>query len=381
MQQRFTIIGAGIAGLTAAIALRQKGLEPQVFEAAPHLRPVGAGLGLAANAIRALKALGIEKDILARGRFLEGLGFYDQRQRLISRLDTGKISRAIGEDNFTIHRADLHEQLISQLGGSPPVLNKPLENVERQGTKLLLKFKDGSAHETDYLIAADGIHSAVRRQLLPDVKPRYAGYTCWRAVVNDAAGDAGEAEEYWGPAGRFGFVPLQPGRVYWFACINAPQNDPAMKNMTAAGLLNIFRHYPPKVRAILEKTGDQPLIWGDILDIAPIRRFAYDNILLIGDAAHATTPNMGQGACQAIEDAVILAAEVARHNDPCQAFAAFEKRRRPRTRDIVKRSKMLGNMAQLENAALISLRNALMRLVPESAGRRQLKKLYEVDLF
>ncbi|MGE7776864.1 FAD-dependent monooxygenase [Chitinophaga sp. NPDC101104] len=408
MQKRFTIIGGGIAGLTAAIALRQRGIDPVIFEAAPELRPVGAGIGLGANAIRALAALGIEKGIVAKGQFLDGLSFRTDKDSLLTHADTTRVSRAYGQDNFVIHRADLHEQLLSHLDPSMIFTGKALESLEispaatpgfpgsPQGitanapaageaanplqSPIRLHFRDGSEHETDYLIAADGIHSAVRRAILPEVVPRYAGYTCWRCVVPEGATIAREVEEILGRAGRFGIIPLPNGRVYWFACINAPAQDARMKAMTTAGLSEIFAGYPQRVQTLLKASEGLPLIWGDIADLPTTHRFHHGNIVLTGDAAHATTPNMGQGACQAIEDAVVLAAELSRHTDPQDAFRAYENRRLARTRMIIRRSRTLGIMAQLQNPVLIGLRNAVFRCTPAAVFRRQLKILYSVDL-
>ncbi|WP_126246885.1 FAD-dependent monooxygenase [Chitinophaga rhizosphaerae] len=408
MKKRFTIIGGGIAGLTAAIALRQRGIDPLIFEAAPELKPVGAGIGLGANAIRALALLGIEKGIVAKGQFLDGLSFRTEKDSLLTHADTARVSRAFGQDNFVIHRADLHEQLLSHLDPSRIFTGKMLHsltiadatnprrpisspgvtgNIPGPGesshafqSPIHLTFHDGSQHETDYLIAADGIHSAVRRAILPDVQPRYAGYTCWRCVVPEGTAIAREVEEILGRAGRFGIIPLPGKRVYWFACINAPAQDARMKVMTTAELSKIFAGYPERVQALLKASEGLPLIWGDIADLPTTHRFHHGPIVLIGDAAHATTPNMGQGACQAIEDAVILAAELSRNTDPQDAFRAFDNRRQERTRMIIRRSRALGNMAQLQNPVLIGLRNAVFRCTPTAVFRRQLKILYSVDL-
>lgn len=382
MEATFTIIGGGIAGLTAAIALRRQGIEPLVFEAAPELHPVGAGLGLAANAIRALALLGVEKEILAKGRFLEGMAFRTDKDALLIRMDTATLTQRAGQDNFCIHRGDLHEGLLHHLDRSRIFTGKALESVVQEGRRLKLRFRDGSEHLTDYLIGADGIHSAVRRVVLPDVHPRYAGYTCWRCVVPGSLPEGRqEVEEILGPAGRFGIVPLTGNRTYWFACVNAPRRDPGMQHADAAALARIFAGYPARVLDLLKASEGLPLIWGDITDLPTGHRYDHGNIVLIGDAAHATTPNMGQGACQAIEDAVILAAEIGRHrNDPAEAFRRFTDRRLERTRMVVRRSRMMGQLAQWRHPVLRTLRNMLFRLTPQTVFRRQLEALYNVDL-
>lgn len=377
--KQFTILGGGIAGLTAAIALKRLGIRAEVFEAAPVIKPVGAGLVLAANAIKGYVKLGIAEKIIARGRLLPTLSILDARGRRIAHADANAIAQKYGLHNFAIHRPELHEALLAELDPEQVHVSKSALRVEQNGDKATLYFQDGSSHETDYLIVADGIHSPIRRQLVPGSTPRYAGYTCWRGVIDNPGLNLTGATETWGREGRFGIVPLAGDKIYWFACVNAPQNDPAMRAVGTADLERIFQKFHDPVPAILRHTPDENLLWNDIIDLKPIPRFAFGNIVLIGDAAHATTPNMGQGACQAIEDAVILVDELALHDDPALAFAAFESRRLKRTHYIVNNSWTLGKIAQWSNPLLVSLRNSLFRLIPESANERQLKTVLEVD--
>lgn len=380
--KQYTILGGGIAGLTAAIALNQKGIHPTVFEAAADIKPLGAGLLLAANAVKGYEHLGIAEKIVARGHALPTFSILDQRGRVITTADAAKIGRQYGLHNFAIHRADLHDALLAELKPHQVQTGKRAVRIEKQpDDSIEVHFADGSTHRTDYLVVAEGIHSAVRRQLLPDSEPRYAGYTCWRAVIEAPSALAGlsEASETWGTNGRFGIVPLAGGKIYWFACVNASQNDPSMRGAKVADLQRFFQKFHPSVKTILENTRDADLIWNDIIDLKPIGKFAFEHIVLIGDAAHATTPNMGQGACQAIEDAVILAEELGKNADPAAAFEAFEKRRLARTHFIVNNSWRLGKIAQLSQPWLVVLRNALFRLVPERVNEQQLKALLKVD--
>lgn len=377
--KQYTILGGGIAGLTAAIALRRMGIRALVFEAAPVIRPAGAGLALAANAIKGYVKLGIAEKIIARGRLLPTFSILDDAGRRITQADAAAIGRKYGVHNFAIHRPDLHEALLAELEPEQIHVNKCALRVEQADEKVTLHFQDGSTHETDYLIVADGIHSPVRRQLLPGSEPRYAGYTCWRAVIDNPDLALDGATETWGAAGRFGIVPLAGNKIYWFACVNAPQNDPNMRAARVPDLQRIFQKFHHPVPAILQHTPDTSLLWNDIIDLKPIQRFAFGNVVLIGDAAHATTPNMGQGACQAIEDAVVLADELARCTSPELAFAAFERRRLKRTHFIVNNSWQLGKIAQWSNPWLVSVRNTLFRLIPESVNERQLKNVLEVD--
>lgn len=377
--KRFTIIGGGIAGLTTAIALNKAGIETLIFEAAPEIKAIGAGLVLAANAIKAFQKLGISEEIVTYGRLLPSFSVYNQKGELITRTDSRVISKKNGMDNFTIHRSKLHALLLSKLSADKIQTNKRAIDIEQKGNSIMIKFQDGTSYETDFLIVADGIHSSIRKKLLPDSHPRYSGYTCWRAVIDNTSLKIDESSETWGGKGRFGIVPLAENKIYWFACINANQNDMRMKQFTINDLKNLFVAYHNPIAEILKETKDENLIWNDIIDLKPIRQYAFKNIVLIGDAAHATTPNLGQGACQAIEDAVILADEIKGDADIAKAFRSFEKRRLKRTHYIVNTSWKIGKVAQLENNILIAIRNFLFGQLPASFNKKQFKRLYEVD--
>ncbi len=374
-----TILGGGIAGLSTAIALQNAGIETLVFEAAPEIKAVGAGLGLGANAIKAFKVLGIAEEVMSKGRFLPSFTVYNQKGKVIAKTDSVSVSKKYGLDNFTIHRADLHALLLSKISPGSIQTNIRLERIQQKENTIILHFLDGTVHETDYLIAAEGIHSVVRKYFLPETKPRYAGYTCWRAVIDNSNLQLNECSETWGSKGRFGIVPLAGNKIYWFACVNTVANNLAMKNYTVQDLLKQFACYHHPVEAILKETKNENLIWGDINDIKPINRYAFNNILLIGDAAHATTPNLGQGACQAVEDAVILAAEIKHNHDITTAFKKFEKRRLKRTHWIVNTSWRIGKIAQLENKFLSRCRNIFFRNLPKKVNEKQLTKIYTTD--
>jgi 2-polyprenyl-6-methoxyphenol hydroxylase-like FAD-dependent oxidoreductase len=376
---QFTIIGAGIAGLTTALALRQIGLEPTIFEAAPTLKPLGAGLGLAANAIKAFVKLGIAQPIMGVGRLLDAFAILDQQGRVITRTDSRIIGQKYGVDNFTIHRAALHQELLKHLHDTPIVTGKRAIRISKIDQRVLIHFNDDTEQWTDYLIVADGIHSRIRQQLVPDSPPRYAGYTCWRSVIDSSGLNLTETTETWGPNGRFGLVPLADNSLYWFACINAEPTDPQMRQFTVSDLLGLYGDYHAPIPQVLARTNPENLLWNDIFDLKPLPHYAFDTIVLIGDAAHATTPNMGQGACQAIEDAVVLADELKTGGLVTDAFKRFESRRLKRTRYITENSRRIGQVAQMQHPLLTWLRNSVFRLLPPSVNEQQLKRIYQVD--
>jgi 2-polyprenyl-6-methoxyphenol hydroxylase-like FAD-dependent oxidoreductase len=378
----FAIVGGGIGGLALAIAMQRNGYNVNVFENATEIRPLGAGLVLAANAMKALSSIGISDDVLAKGKVLRRLMIKSKEGKTLTLTDSEKITERFGMiNNFTIHRADLHDVLIKHLAPDTLHLGKGCATFEQTDAGVKLFFHDGTTTKVDYLIACDGIHSVFRKKLLPGSQIRYAGYTCWRAVIDDVPSDFNfdETVETWGAGCRFGIVPLTQKRVYWFACLNAKANDPVMRASRVKDLLRHFAEFHDPVVQLLLRTRDEQLIWSDINDIAPIRRFAFGNISLMGDAAHATTPNMGQGACMALEDAAVMANCIEEYHTVEEAFKQFERKRIERTTKIVNTSWTLGKVAQFENPLLTSLRNTAIRFTPQSVAERQFKFLYEIS--
>jgi 2-polyprenyl-6-methoxyphenol hydroxylase-like FAD-dependent oxidoreductase len=375
------IIGGGIAGLTTAIALEKAGYSVSILEAAPTIKPLGAGLVLAANAMKSLAKIGIAEKVIAQGHQLDHYLLLTQAGQVLSKIDNRVLSQKYGVNNFAIHRGALHEVLLYELTTATIHTGKRAIGIEQDEQSVSIRLQDGSTHQADYVIVSDGIHSAIRQQLVPGSQSRYAGYTCWRAVVKNPGLSIHNTSETWGARGRVGVVPLKDNLVYYFICINAAANDLQMKQMRATELHNRFADYHDPIPQLLAATTDDQLLWNDIIDFAPIKRFAFERVLLLGDAAHATTPNMGQGACQAIEDAAVLldVLEKQPHDDLKTAFAHFERRRILRTTMIVNRSWQLGRMAQWEQPGWISVRNFAMRCVPDRVNQQQLAAIYETD--
>lgn len=378
---RIAIIGGGIAGLSSAVALRKLGFRPTIFETAPEIKALGAGLALAANAIKALERIGIAEKIIPAGQLLDRFSILDQSGLPITVADNRMLSKRYGVNNFAIHRSELHRILLQATGDLDIFTGKKATGVQQDEHGVKVFFQDGTQFDADLVLVADGIHSSIRKQLSPDSAPRYAGYTCWRAVIQNPGIELAGSSETWAAAGRFGIVPLKHQQIYWFLCINAPQNDPTMRAVKVEDLAQRFAAFHEPIPQILKATRNDQLIHNDIIDLAPVKRFAYDRVLLLGDAAHATTPNMGQGACQAIEDAAVLLDQWEKTPDalPEDIFRAFEQRRLKRTHSIVNRSWSLGKIAQWSNPLAITLRNGLFRRIPASMNERQLEEMYRVD--
>jgi 2-polyprenyl-6-methoxyphenol hydroxylase-like FAD-dependent oxidoreductase len=381
-KKSFAIVGAGIGGLTLAIALHRKGLNVNVFENAPAIKPLGAGLTLAGNAVKALMEIGIGDSVLREGKVMKTILIKNAKGTTLASTNAEKLTQKYKTiNNFAIHRGDLHRVLLKEFPSANITLDKGCVDIRKNNSEMVLTFSDGTQASADYVIACDGIHSVIRKKYLPKSTTRYAGYTCWRAVIDHIPPSVNleETVEYWGHGSRFGIVPLTNNRLYWFACLNAPQGNHIMRKFSIDDLLVHFGTYETPVVDILKGTRNEQLIWGDILDIAPIKRFVFDNVVLLGDAAHATTPNLGQGACMAIEDAAVLSNCLEDYDSVEEAFRQFERKRITRTTKIVNASRNVGKIAQLENLILVALRNAAVRLTPDSVAEKQMKFLMDVS--
>ena len=375
------IIGGGIGGLCAGIALQLAGIEVTVYEAAPELKPVGAGVGLAANAMQGLQRLGVAEAVIAHGEQLEALVIFDENRSVISNFNTLPLSDRYGVNNFVIHRAALHNVLHGYLPKGTVELNKRCTGIKQVHDQVEVRFSDDTCALADLVVGADGINSVIRQQLFPQSKPRYAGYTCWRGVVENpgVSIDTKISAEMWAPQGRVGMAPLPHNTIYWYACMNAKPNDPAMRDTTPEQLAAHFSNVYEPVATVLAATKPEQMIWNDIADLEPLKQFAFGKVVLLGDAAHATTPNMGQGACQAIEDAVVLKQCLQQEPSIAAALRQYEKRRLARTAKVVRMSRLLGAVSQWQNPLLIGLRNTAFRLTPDFITQKQMEALYQVD--
>lgn len=379
ISSKHLIVGGGIAGLTAAIALKKKGFQVLVVEGTSTIKPVGAGLSLAANAMKALKHIGIANEVIKEGRKLTSFSLYNASGKLLKKGDTDPENSKHGISNFTIHRADLHRVLLSFLDPEEVILGKRSNSITKSENGYAISFEDGSIINCEHLIIAEGINSLLRKHFDEKATLRFAGYTCWRGIANAEKLNLEETSETWGKEGRFGIVPLAHDLVYWFACKNASEPSSIYKNFTLNDIQENFNAFHSNVQLVLANTKEEDVIWNDISDLAPIDKYAFDNAVLIGDAAHATTPNLGQGACMAIEDAAILAECTHRNPDFNSAILEFEQLRIKRTQSIVEKSWKLGLIAQWENPIAMQLRNFGFKLLPQKSYQKQLESLYDIE--
>ncbi len=372
------MVGGGIGGLSAAIALRRAGVEATVFERAGELREIGAGISLWANAMKALKKIGLYDAVRVAGRPLRPGGeLRSSNGEVFHEVSAAAMEESFGDVTVALHRADLQEALLGALDEDAVRLGADFRCFEQDEKGVVARFADGWEERGDLLVGADGLRSVVRARLLGDGPPRYAGYMAWRGVVeledDPLPGRAGF--EAWGRGERFGLVKLGRGRAYWFATKNAPEEEEG-----AAGrkeeLLVRFGGWHEPIPAVVKATGESDIHYDGVYYREPVKRWGEGRATLLGDAAHPMTPDLGQGACQAIEDAVVLAACLKKEAEAETALKLYEARRAGRTAYVVRQSRRLGRLGQLENPLVCGLRDAVLKAIPRRLlGSRQLKDL------
>lgn len=354
-----TIIGGGIGGLATAVALHRIGIDAHVYERSEQLRETGAGLSLWRNALLALDAIGLGDACRAHSLPYPGAALRRWDGRVLVSPAEKELKALIGEVGLVMHRAALL-RLLSDAAGSDRIhLGKTCVAVDANGDKVTARFSDGSAATADALIGADGLHSVVRRAVLGDDPPTYSGYTAWRGVTSfDHSRLA--AGESWGSGQRFGQVQMANSEVYWFATKNAPAGETSSSEKET--VLNLFRQWHAPIPDLVAATPTAAVLRNDIYDRPPARTWTRGRITLLGDAAHPMTPNLGQGGCQALEDAVVLARALTASSNVADAWHMYERARMTRTAFVTTASRRVGALGQWSNPAAIALRNRVIAL-------------------
>ncbi|TWF39816.1 2-polyprenyl-6-methoxyphenol hydroxylase-like FAD-dependent oxidoreductase [Chitinophaga polysaccharea] len=373
------IIGAGIGGLTTAIALQQQQIQFEIYEAAPELKAVGAGIWLGGNAMNVYERLGLADALKAPSIFLESVFIKDVKGQLLQFIDNLDIQQRYGNATHAIHRGTL-QQILANAVKQPIHLGKRCVGINGN----VVRFEDGTTDSADVIIGADGIRSVVREQYVTKAQYRYSGQTCWRAIINTTLPPSEQVSsgEVWSRKGgvRASISQVGDQQVYFWMTKAMPAGS---KFSPAEALTFIRRELAPfdlRIQDIVSRLDPDALIHGDLYDIQPLKQWYRGNVVLVGDAAHASTPNLGQGASQAIEDAYVLAAYLGQESRPERTFAKYQARRLKRAKRVVDLSWMLGRLTSVKNTTGSLLRNYLIRHTPHRIARKQFDFLYGVDL-
>ncbi len=378
------IIGGGIGGLAAAVALRRVGITAHVFERAPQINEVGAALSIWSPAVTALRRMGLEDQILPLGPNILRLNILSPVGQVISSTNIDEISRASGAASVMVHRADLQQILLQALHKEQVHTEKECIGVVQDQDGATVRFADETEARGTIVIGADGIRSAVAASMFGDEGLRFSGYYCYRAMAATPDVPDHEVISILLPGMHFGLFPrVRRAQAYWFLCRNSPPGagTPDDRCDHPALLQSIASRLPDGIGDMIANTDARSILIDDVFDRRPRKIRGRGRVTLLGDAAHPTTPTFGQGACMAIEDAVVLAHCLQRGKDPIAALRNYEKRRRRRTTMITNLSWRYGNFLQYERRALV-LGRKLLLATPFSRWnlRRILRRSLTYDL-
>ncbi|PHK50266.1 FAD-dependent monooxygenase [Staphylococcus edaphicus] len=369
---KIAIVGAGIGGLTAAALLSEQGHEVKIFEKNKEITEIGAGIGIGGNVIDKLGKHDLAKGIKNIGQVINVMKILDDKDNVLSKVKLKKHTV-----NLTMTRQSLIDVIQSYIPESAIFTNHHVTHVDNDALKVVLHFEEQEAEAFDLCIGADGLHSNIRHAVAPNSKTLYQGYTVFRGLVEDVDIKSNNvAKEYWSSKGRVGVVPLLNNQAYWFISINAKENDATMQSYAKPHLQARFNHFPNEIRNILDKQSETDILLHDIYDVQPLKTFVYQRILLLGDAAHATTPNMGQGAGQAMEDAIVLANCLKTYAFD-EALQRYDKLRVAHTKKVIKRSRKIGKLAQKSNKLVVLVRNTITKIIPNRLVAKQTKFIYK----
>jgi 2-polyprenyl-6-methoxyphenol hydroxylase-like FAD-dependent oxidoreductase len=375
MTARFdaVVVGGGIAGLTAAASLVREGWKVTVLERARAFTEVGAGLAITPNGMSALASIGADAAVRAAGFRVRMAGTTDEHGSWLMRVPRAGPS-ARGRDIHGIHRRDLHGVLLTAargavlvggtevIGIAPGTPNGPRATVECVGPQGAVSY------DADLVIGADGIRSTVRGLVAPASAPRFSGRSSWRGIVQDSVLVTEDFTIRWGPGTEFGAVRIGAAHVYWYGYTSSVEGHRRPDEKAAA--LHHFRGWSDPVQPLIDGTPSDQVMRHDVHELAPdLRTYAYGRVVLIGDAAHAMVPTMGQGANSSLEDGACVGLLIGRpvtEGVPLHsAVAMFDALRRPRTQKMAHRSRIAGRIgADLEDRVGIAVRNTMMRFLP-----------------
>jgi 2-polyprenyl-6-methoxyphenol hydroxylase-like FAD-dependent oxidoreductase len=367
---RILIVGGGIAGLALARALRQQGVASEIIERAASWPGSGTGLYLPGNGVRALGALGLADQVLARAVRMSHQRILDHAGRQLAEVELAKLWNPVGQC-VGIARGDLHRILLEGAAGIPMRLGTTVTTLRQENDGVNVAFTDGSTGTYTVVVGADGIHSSIRPLVFGNIRPRHLGQVSWRFLV-DGCGAVKTWTAMLGARSAFLAMPVGPNRLYCYAdLLTFANQDPT--NHDLVQLRALLADFAEPATSILSELESYDSIHFSPIEEVVVDTCVHGRVVLIGDAAHAMSPNMAEGASMALEDALVLADMLATHGSPADALSAFGERRRARIRWVQQRTHRRDRIRTLP----VRLRNLALRLAGPALYRRDYRPLFE----
>ncbi|KTC85004.1 FAD-dependent monooxygenase [Legionella brunensis] len=369
------IIGGGIGGLTTAIACHQVGFSTLILERSPHFSEIGAGIWIPPNAMQIFKMLNISEGFSELG--------YPIKKIKLATTHSGKLKemsfRRYKFNILAIHRAKLQEFLAQHIQENSILFDTNISGIHQNDAEVTVQLTTGEILKTKILVGADGLHSQVRHVMSHENGIRYSGSTSFRGIakLDTNTNNMGNTSyEIWAPGCRLGFSLISAQEVYWYLTFaTRPQNYFSQEEIFSLALSLVRKHFPQHIN-IIHCTKPQHIIQTDISDLKPLKHWSKNRIGLLGDAAHATRPNLGQGAGQAIEDAMALSLSLKKHGLEAKALEAYHAIRYKKTRFIVNQARFLGKMCHWSLPVLQSIRDFAIRNTPKFIEQKMMDKIY-----
>ncbi|MBI3213454.1 MAG: FAD-dependent urate hydroxylase HpxO [Mycobacterium sp.] len=338
------VIGAGMGGMSAAIALRQIGIETEVYERVTENKPVGAAISVWSNGVKCLNYLGLEEQTARLGGIVETMSYLEAHSgETMCRFSMQPLIDQVGQRPYPIARAELQMMLMQAYGLDDINFGMKMVSVCDGPDFASVTFADGTTETADMVIGADGASSITREYVLgAPVTRRYAGYVNFNGLVDvdEAIGPATEWTTYVGDGKRVSVMPVADNRFYFFFDVVEEQGLPYEKGSAREVLRGHFADWAPGVHALIDRLDPATTNRVEILDLDPFDTWVKGRVAVLGDAAHNTTPDIGQGGCSAMEDAIALQWAVRDHPDDVHAaLDAYQRSRVERAGDLVLRAR------------------------------------------
>lgn len=361
---RVLVVGAGIGGLTAFVALRSAGIDAAIFDQAEQASStlVGGGFHVWPNGVLALREVDLDGAARQLGALIELTEYYSYTGRKLAQWPVGEIARSVDAFDVGIGRAELVGMLLEAAGSEHVQTGAKLLDFEDEPGGVTVRFADGREERGDVLVGADGLRSTVRAKLLGEAEPDYTGYVQWQTLVEgvqDLLPDGVEQITF-GPGSRTVMHRVSGDRLFWACVIYCPSTDGGRPAGRKARLLERFKGWPGPIMAAIDATPEEQISGLPVFDRKPVRHWGRGRVTLLGDAAHPMTTNTSQGGNQAIEDGVLLGRLLRGvEDDPTSALRAYEQRRIERTTPLVKNSRFISNQNAWRDPLRVRLRDTM----------------------